>query len=303
MKGSAGIYDSLSQLAKGQTIEDFNCDFCNQRTNVVRRQLLADTPNTLIVHLQRIVFSFDTLQNDKVNARFEFPTVLDLKDYSFKERMTQEKLDVNEFKAEEDVDLSKLMEIDDDEYLYRLVGVNVHVGTADHGHYYSLIDLKRGAAELDATIKDEEGNTKLAEWADVARDPWKVFDDSTVRQFNFDKDLKAEAFGESPAEAEGGDRKSDAMTDAELASFLASGSKTYGKSAYMLVYERKSKKSLHEIVVVDGQEETKLIEFRDVPKFVPEWIQKEVAEDNKQFHIDAQMFHDDFFGHVKSFFK
>ena len=29
VKGSAGIYDSLGQLAKGQTIEDFNCDFCN----------------------------------------------------------------------------------------------------------------------------------------------------------------------------------------------------------------------------------------------------------------------------------
>ena len=159
---------------------------------------MADTPNTLIVHLQRIVFSFDTLQNDKVNARFEFPTLLNLKDYSFKERMTQEQLDVKDFKAEEDVELSKLMEIDDDEYLYRLVGVNVHVGTADHGHYYSLIDLRRGAAEPDPTIQDEQGNTKYAEWADVARDQWKVFDDSTVRPFDFVKDLKAEAFGESP---------------------------------------------------------------------------------------------------------
>jgi ubiquitin C-terminal hydrolase len=36
------------------------------------------------------------------------------------------------------------MNISDDDYIYRLVGVNVHVGTADHGHYYSLIDIKRG---------------------------------------------------------------------------------------------------------------------------------------------------------------
>ncbi len=202
VKDSAGIYDSLGQLAKGQTIEDFNCDFCNQRTNVVRRQLLADTPNTLIVHLQRIVFSFDTLQNDKVNARFEFPIVLNLKDYSFKERMTQEQFDVKDFNAAEDGDLGKLMEIDDDEYIYRLVGVNVHVGAADHGHYYSLIDLRRGAAELDPTVKDEQGNTKFAEWSDVAKDSWKVFDDSVVRPFNVDKDLKAEAFGESAGATE-----------------------------------------------------------------------------------------------------
>ena len=36
---------------------------------------------------------------------------------------------------------------------------------------------------------------------------------------------------------------------------------------------------------------------------VSEWIQKEVEEDNKHFHIDAQMFHDEFFGHVNAFFK
>jgi hypothetical protein len=93
------------------------------------------------------------------------------------------------------------------------------------------------------------------------------------------------------------------MTDAELATFLASGSQTYGKSAYMLVYERKSKKDLHEVVANGDKEELKPIDFRTVPKHVPEWIQKEVVEDNKRFRIDAQMFHDDFFGHVKAFFK
>ena len=243
VKGSTGIYDSLSKMAKGQTIEDYNCDFCKERVNVIRRSLLADMPNTLIVHLQRIVFSFDTLQNDKVNARFEFPSLLNLKDYSFKERMTKEQLG-----AEDDgEDLSSLMNVDDDDYIYRLVGVNVHVGTADHGHYYSLIDIQRGAAELDPNAADEEGKTKFKEWSDVSKDSWKVFDDSVVRAFFFDKDLKAEAFGEASGEAEGGERKSDAMTDAELASFLTSGAQTYGKSAYMLVYERKSKKNLHEI--------------------------------------------------------
>jgi hypothetical protein len=36
------------------------------------------------------------------------------------------------------------MEVEDEAYLYRLVGVNIHVGTADHGHYYSIINTKRG---------------------------------------------------------------------------------------------------------------------------------------------------------------
>lgn len=71
-------------------------------------------------------------------------------------------------------------------------------------------------------------------------DPWKVFDDSTVRPFSFEKDLKNEAYG--------GDRDSkmtgDAMSDTELTAFLSSGAQSYGKSAYMLIYERKSKRDL-----------------------------------------------------------
>lgn len=128
-----------------------------------------------------------------------------------------EGLDLKDMNAEENVDLSKLNEIHDDDYLYRLVGVNVHVGTADRGHYYSLINLKRGANEPEPYGTDEKGNSKFQQWSEVSKDNWKVFDDSVVRHFNFDKDLKSESFGESPNQNEAGDRKSDAMTDAELA--------------------------------------------------------------------------------------
>ena len=111
-------------------------------------------PNTLIVHLQRIIFCFDTLQNDKVNSRFEFPHILDLKPYSYKEVMKGAFDDVEEPGSPnvEDLKLERteselLTQVNDDDYIYRLVGVNVHVGTADHGHYYSLINTKRGQDE------------------------------------------------------------------------------------------------------------------------------------------------------------
>ena len=61
VKDSTGIYDSLGKLVKGQTIEDYQCEGCNKKCNVTKRSLLADMPNVLIVHLQRIVFCFDTL--------------------------------------------------------------------------------------------------------------------------------------------------------------------------------------------------------------------------------------------------
>lgn len=45
----------------------------------------------LIVHLTRIVFDFDTLMNQKLNSRVEFPNVLNLKPYMMGEVMKQEK--------------------------------------------------------------------------------------------------------------------------------------------------------------------------------------------------------------------
>lgn len=81
-----------------------------------------------------------------------------------------------------------------------------------------------------------------AKWRKVETDPWKVFDDATLRPFAFEKDLKKEAFG---GEAES-KSSSDAMTDSDLTAFLTSGAQSYGKSAYMLVYERKSKQNLTE---------------------------------------------------------
>ena len=82
--GRSGVYDSLAQMVKGQTIEDYSCEACGIKASVTQRALLADVPNTLIVHLQRIGYSFDTGGREKVNTRFEFPNVLDLKDFSFK---------------------------------------------------------------------------------------------------------------------------------------------------------------------------------------------------------------------------
>jgi ubiquitin C-terminal hydrolase len=103
-------------------------------------------PNVLILHLQRIVFNFDTFQNEKINSRFEFPAILKLKDYSYKEVMTSEN------RAEDIIyceDMKHLMKISDEEYTYKLVGVTIHVGTAENGHYYSLINTKRGEDEAD----------------------------------------------------------------------------------------------------------------------------------------------------------
>jgi uncharacterized UBP type Zn finger protein len=59
-----------------------------------------------------------------------------------------------------------------DYYNYELVGIVVHSGTADSGHYYSY-------------IKEQERTTE---------EKWFEFNDTTVKHFNI-QNLKKECFG------------------------------------------------------------------------------------------------------------
>ena len=284
VKDRKGIEDSLLKMTEGTIINDYRCDHCNQKVDVEKRSLIAETPNVLMINLQRIIFNFDTFQNDKINTRFEFPDILNLKDFSFKSVMTAEKRDVMQ---EESV--RHLMEMDDDEYIYKLVGVTIHVGTAEHGHYYSLIN----------TSKKED--SPRAEWVQVDKDHWKQFDDETVKYYNYN-DLKVDSFG---------GYSGNNLADNELNAYLVhSGTaNSYGKNAYMLVYEKMKKKPLQEVIIqgestpavqstamnIDGrstpaslecadtatsraalppdeESQIKYIPFNKIEPYVPDWI-------------------------------
>ena len=243
----------------------------------------------LIVHLQRLVYNFDTFQNDKINTRFEFPPLLNLKEFSYKEVMQKEGRPHDIMYSEV---TKHLMTIDEDEYIYKLVGVNIHIGTAENGHYYSLINTRRGG---------EESDENKYEWAQTDKDNWKQFEDDKVKHYSY-SDLKLDSFG--------GTQQSN-MNDNEMNAYLANSGGSFGKNAYMLVYERKKKKQLMEIVTSDdkqlsasldcantatsraaetplpieqSKEEahpcTKMVDFRKVSEFVPSWIKEEVEEDN-----------------------
>jgi hypothetical protein len=165
----------------------------------------------LIIQLQRIVFDFDTFTNQKVNSNFEFPETLNLTEYSLNHIMKSEgkltdkdlgikKADGNESEEEEEDAYEGLTEEEKKErieeketyqnfirqnetecYEYKLVGVIIHVGTADAGHYYSLIN----------TDRFRKGNESEEEWFDTGKDKWMEFNDSHVRDYNFE-DLKSD---------------------------------------------------------------------------------------------------------------
>lgn len=148
-------------MIEGEVINDFMCDNCKKRVDISKRTLISSTPNVLIVHLQRIIFNFETFRNDKINSFFEFPYQLDLKPYSFYEVMKKENR-INPNKTEDDAENPTQVQPSTDQpdednqwpeeedcYEYKLTGVTVHSGTANAGHYWSYINTRRGYNELD----------------------------------------------------------------------------------------------------------------------------------------------------------
>ena len=64
------FYESLEKMVQGSLIEDYRCSACDQKVNLLKRQLIADTPNTLIIHLLRFQFSFQPKTNNETELTY-----------------------------------------------------------------------------------------------------------------------------------------------------------------------------------------------------------------------------------------
>mmetsp|Transcript_23122 Transcript_23122/g.22561 ORF Transcript_23122/g.22561 Transcript_23122/m.22561 type:complete len:398 (+) Transcript_23122:386-1579(+) len=307
VKDIKSMEESLKKMIEGETISDYLCDGCNKKVDISRRTLISQTPNVLIVHLQRIIFNFDTFRNDKINSFWEFPYQLDLKPYSFfevmknEQRLNQEKGDDDQDEQKQEVPVEEDSQWPEEEdcFEYKLVGVNVHSGTANAGHYWSYINTRRGFLEPD----ENDPN-----WNKTESDHWMEYNDSRVSDFNFEK-LRDECFGDQ--------NKSTVTRSGFDDGWSTFGS--YGKSAYMLLYERKKKKPI-KIVVPEEEakaelakenshilheeaknEYYKLIDYREgVEDIAPNKIYKQVHEDNKKFEFDNDIYSQEFFDFIKS---
>lgn len=108
------IYECLDMFIINEKLDNYNklnCTFCGKINNGYTQSLLWKTPKILIIHLKR----FD-IKGNKINTNIDYPIKnLDIIKY----------FDVNSpYKYN-----SK----------YNLLGVNLHYGTANFGHYTSII--------------------------------------------------------------------------------------------------------------------------------------------------------------------
>lgn len=68
-----------------------------------------------------------------------------------------------------------------DEYDYKLIGVNVHMGHASAGHYLSYINTTRSRGQLPNC--DPLPNEDDPKWAAVDKHSWSEFNDASCRSY------------------------------------------------------------------------------------------------------------------------
>ncbi|OMP83508.1 Ubiquitin carboxyl-terminal hydrolase 24 [Diplodia seriata] len=157
VKGKESLEDSLRAYVEGESLEGENkykCEPCGGRlVNAVKRTCLKSVPDNLIVHLKRFDFDPFTMTRSKINDHFRFPSRINMSPYKV------------EYLSEPD------QPIDDD--FFELVGILVHAGGVEQGHYWSYVRVRPG----------NQGHAK-----------WIKFNDDTVTEQDLGK-VENECFG------------------------------------------------------------------------------------------------------------
>ncbi|KAF1917381.1 hypothetical protein BDU57DRAFT_537068 [Ampelomyces quisqualis] len=121
--GKANLQESLQAYVQGDVMEGDNkykCESCDGKfVDAVKRTCLKEAPDNLIFHLKRFEFDLNDFSRRKIYDHFAFP----------------ESLDISPYKADHLADPTTSCAED----LFDLVGVLVHTGTCENGHYYSYI--------------------------------------------------------------------------------------------------------------------------------------------------------------------
>eukprot|EP00475_Leptophrys_vorax_P014009 TRINITY_DN20378_c0_g1_i1.p1 TRINITY_DN20378_c0_g1~~TRINITY_DN20378_c0_g1_i1.p1 ORF type:complete len:1328 (+),score=359.52 TRINITY_DN20378_c0_g1_i1:77-3985(+) len=173
VKNCKNVQQSLEAFVAGEMLAGDNakfCDQCNKKCDTLTRVVVKSLPPRLILHMKRFELNYETLNMQKIFDAIEFPTNLDMKPYTREgvkdKKYTPKKEEKKEVPADgdgkDDVPASpdggeagleanspvdeeddlKTPEVDqkpDEYYQYELVGILIHQGDANRGHYYSYI--------------------------------------------------------------------------------------------------------------------------------------------------------------------
>lgn len=181
VKNKKTMEQSLKAFIEGEMLEGENAymwEEVGKKCNTRKRACLKRLPNYLIFVLKRFEFDYNTMQRQKLNDYFEFSNRINLEPYT-QQGLRKAELAKKKGKSEEGATEEAQAQVDEfpPEYFdYKLTGIVIHLGTAESGHYYSLIQDR----EADPSIPEEKR--------------WIEFNDKIVTPFD-PKDIPNEAFG------------------------------------------------------------------------------------------------------------
>ena len=110
----------------------YTCSQCNKKVRAEKRACFQRLPKILAFNTMRYTFNMVTMLKEKVNTHFSFPFQLDMQPYMEHNLIPKDKEEMSNEKQKEET-------IVNPSYDYELIGVTVHTGTADGGHYYAFI--------------------------------------------------------------------------------------------------------------------------------------------------------------------
>lgn len=87
VNNKANVHQALSLYVEGDRLDGDNrymCAGCQGKVAALKRTCFDGNslPQTLILHLKRFTFDFDTMRKNKVNDRFEFPEILSVEPFT-----------------------------------------------------------------------------------------------------------------------------------------------------------------------------------------------------------------------------
>lgn len=173
IRGKSDIHEALSAMTEVEIMEGSNqvyCDGCKENTDTILKSAISTLPNMLILSLKRFDLDYNTFETVKLNSRCAFGQTLNMKKYTLdavevielaEKDKSKKGGDFNSMETEDSqvmVDGDDLLSsLPDEDYEYRLVGVLVHAGVAQGGHYYSFIkDRITGSDEKWYRFDDED---------------------------------------------------------------------------------------------------------------------------------------------------
>ncbi|KZZ88705.1 ubiquitin hydrolase [Ascosphaera apis ARSEF 7405] len=150
------------------------CSSCERHVDAVKRACLKEVPDNLIFHLKRFDFDMLMMLRNKINDEFRFSSCIDMAPYQ------ATYLNNPDEPVEPD--------------MFELVGVLVHSGTAESGHYYSFIKERPLATDNSSSwVKFNDAEVSRFQPAEIPNQCYggrRDFNDSS-QPYRFDRTFNA----------------------------------------------------------------------------------------------------------------